>query len=88
MKVTKRASFTCQNYVDICIQNWHLVKEVVSLGAKDKEDKRRNTKWIKDLNEIRNRVAHPERGALDSGQVDRVRQIYGRVEERFAGEVS
>ncbi len=77
-----------QNYVDICIENWRLVKDVVSLGARDKEDKRRNTKWIKDLNEIRNRVAHPERGALDSGQVDRVRQIYGRVEERFTGDVS
>lgn len=73
------------HYVDICIQNWQLVKDVVSLGAKDKEDKRRNTKWITELNAIRNRVAHPERGALGRKQVDRVREIHGQVEDYIAG---
>ena len=77
-----------QNYVEICIQNWDLVKERVSLGARDKEDKRRNTKWIRDLNDIRNRVSHPERGALDRVQVERVREIHGQVEVHLAGEAS
>lgn len=77
-----------QNYVDICIQNWHLVKGGVSLGAKDKEDKKRNTKWIRDLNDIRNRVSHPERGALDRAQVDRVREIHGLVEAHIPRKAS
>ena len=76
-----------QNYVDICIHNWNLVKDVVSLGAKDLQDKKRNTKWIKELNDIRNRVSHPERGVLNPEQVVRVREIYGRVEEYFPQDV-
>ena len=77
-----------QNYVDICIQNWNLVKDVISLGAKDKENKKQNTKWISDLNDIRNKVAHPEQGVLDADQVARVREIYDRVEEYFPEDIS
>lgn len=77
-----------QNYVDICIQNWDLVRDVVSLGERDKANKKRNTKWIKDLNEIRNKVAHPERGPLEKAEVERVQEIYGLVEEHFPGDVS
>ncbi len=72
-----------QNYVDICLHNWPLVKETISLGAKDTQDKKRNTKWIKDLNDIRNIVSHPERGVLNPEQVDRVREIYDKVDEYF-----
>ena len=77
-----------QNYVDICAQNWLLVKDVIGLGAKDKQDKRRSMKWIRDLNDIRNRVAHPERGALDTDQVSKVREIYGGVAEYLSVDVS
>ena len=72
-----------QNYVDIFIHNWNLVKQVVSLEAKDKEAKTRNTKWVKDLNDIRNKVAHPEQGALNADQVMKVREIYDKVEKYF-----
>lgn len=72
-----------QNYVDICIDNWALVKEVISLGARDKEAKTRNTKWIKDLTRVRNKVAHPEQGLLNSEEVIQVREIYDKVEEFF-----
>ena len=72
-----------KNYVDICIRNWNLVKNVVSLDAKDKEAKKLNTKWITDLNRIRNKVAHPEQGVLNAGQVAEVREIYDKVEEYF-----
>ena len=42
------------NYIDICIKNWDFVKDVISLGVKDKDNKKANTKWIRILNEIRN----------------------------------
>lgn len=72
-----------QNYVDICIQNWGLVKDVISLDAVDKEAKKANTKWIRDLNDIRNKVAHPEQGVLSTDQVAFVKEIYENVENYF-----
>ncbi len=69
------------NYVDICIYNWNLVKDEISLGAKDKENKKANTKWIKDLNEIRNITAHPERGVLSTDQVAFVNKCYEKIEK-------
>ena len=77
-----------QNYVDICILNWDLVKEVISLGSKDKEAKTRNTKWITDLNNIRNKVAHPEQGVLAADQVTNIRETYDKVEMYFPKKVS
>ena len=71
------------NYVEICIQNWDLVKDVISLGASDKEAKKANTKWIRHLNDIRNKVAHPEQGVLNAVQVAQVKEIYDKVEEYF-----
>ena len=76
-----------QNYVDICIHNWDLVKDVISMGAKDKEAKTRNTKWIRHLNIIRNKVAHPEQGVLSADQVTQVRDIYNNVEEYFPEDI-
>ena len=32
------------DYIEICIKNWHLVKGVISLDARDKENKKANTK--------------------------------------------
>ena len=72
-----------QNYVEICIHNWDLVKGVISLESKDREAKTRNTKWINELNNIRNKVAHPEQGVLSTAQVTRVREIYDKVEQYF-----
>ncbi|MDE0153149.1 MAG: DGQHR domain-containing protein [Gammaproteobacteria bacterium] len=71
------------NYVDICINNWDIVKDVISLDAKDKQAKTVNIKWIKRLNEIRNKVFHPEQGALSTEQVAFVEDIYKKVEEHF-----
>ena len=76
------------NYVDICIHNWGLVKHVISLGANDKEAKKANTKWIKDLNDIRNKVAHPEQGVLTANQVAQVKEFHDKVEEYFPEETS
>ena len=71
------------DYIDICIQNWNLVKGVISLDARDKENKRANTKWIKDLNEIRKITTHPERGVLTTEQVAIVNRCLEKVEKFF-----
>jgi DNA sulfur modification protein DndB len=75
-----------QNYVDICIHNWPLVKDVISLDEKDKEAKTKNTKWIRELNDIRNKVAHPEQGVLDAEQVAFVKEVYDKLEKYFPAE--
>lgn len=72
-----------QNYVDICIQNWNIVKDVISLDAKDKQAKQANIKWIKELNRVRNKVSHPEQGVLNAEQVAFVEDIYEKVEKYF-----
>ena len=69
------------NYVEICIKNWYLVKDVISLGARDKENKKVNTKWIKKLNDIRNITAHPERGVLSTDQVALVNKCCEKVQK-------
>lgn len=71
------------NYLDIFLKNWNIFKDVISLDANDKDAKRVNVKWIKDLNDIRNKVAHPERGILDTEQVEFIEQIYEKVKKYF-----
>lgn len=75
-----------QNYVEICVHNWPLVKDVISLDEKDKEAKTKNTGWIRDLNDIRNKVAHPEQGVLAAEQVALVKDVYLKVEKYFPAE--
>ena len=76
------------SYIDICHDNWDLVKDVISLGARDKNNKRANTKWIKDLNEIRKITTHPERGVLTTDQVDFVNGLFENVEKYFPADIS
>lgn len=71
------------SYIDICHQNWEVVKEVISLDLKDKDNKKLNTKWIKDLNDIRTVTAHPERGVLSADQVGFVNDVLGKVDKFF-----
>lgn len=68
------------SYIDICIANWELVCDVISLDTKDKDNKKANTKWIKDLNEIRKITTHPERGVLSTDQVTFVNEVFEKVE--------
>lgn len=63
------------SYVDICGDNWDLFKDVISLGEKDKDNRKKRTKWIRDLNELRKITAHPERGVLSITQVSFVNEI-------------
>jgi hypothetical protein len=76
------------SYIEICHSNWELVRDVVSLDFKDKDNKRNNTKWIKDLNEIRKITTHPERGVLTTDQVVFVNEIHDKVQRYFPAEGS
>lgn len=69
------------SYIEICMDNWELFKDSISLGTKDKDNKKNATKWIKDLNEIRKITTHPERGILTADQVEFVRDIHEKVEQ-------
>ena len=76
------------SYIDICHKNWDLGKDVISLGASNKNNKRENTKWIKDLNEIRKITTHPERGVLTTDQVAFVNEVFDKVEKYFPEDIS
>ena len=76
------------SYIEICHNNWALVKDVISLGASNKDNWRANTKWIKDLNELRKITTHPERGALTTDQVAFVNEFFDKVEMHFPEDLS
>ena len=77
------------SYIDICHNNnWDLVKDVISLGARNKDNKRQNTKWIKELNEIRKITTHPERGVLTTDRVAFVNEVFDKVEKYFPEDIS
>ncbi len=59
-----------------------------SLDARKIDNKKANTKWIKDLNDIRNITAHLERGVLTTTQVAFVNECFERVEKYFPADAS
>lgn len=73
------------DYIEICYDNWEILKDVISLDAKNKDNKKKNTKWIKELNDVRNRTAHPEHGGLSREHVEFVNDIYEKI-KRFPPE--
>ena len=75
------------SYIEICHNNWDLVKAIISLDANNKNNKRANTKWIQDLNEIRKITTHPERGVLTTDQVAFVNEIFEKVEKFFPEDI-
>ena len=76
------------NYIDICHKNWGLFKDVISLDARNKDNKDANTKWIKNLNDIRTITMHPERGVLTTDQVASVNELFDKVKEHFPEDIS
>ena len=76
------------SYIEICHSNWDLFRDAISLGSADKDNKRANTKWIKDLNEVRKITTHPERGVLSTAEVAFVNEVLDKVEKYFPEDVS
>ena len=71
------------DHMAICHKNWDLFKDVISLDSPNKQNKTANTKWIKNLNDIRNITAHAAQGVLSKEQVTEVNQLYEKVLEYF-----
>ena len=71
------------NYIDICHLNWDVFKAVISLDERDKDNRKVCTKWIKELNDIRQITSHPERGILTPEQVGFVRSVAEKVDQYF-----
>ena len=71
------------HYETICKhgQNWEIFKDVISLDEKDKNNKNKNSKWMREINNFRQTTAHPERGPLNNTQVSRVNEIYNKVQQ-------
>ena len=84
----KEAQLFLINYIGICHHNWDLFKTAVSLDARNKDNKKANTKWIKELNDIRNITAHPARGPVNTEQVAFVNECLEKVETFFPVNVS
>ena len=75
-----------RDYVHISVKNWDLVKDVISLDAKDKMAKKKNVQWISDLNIISQTTKHPEKGPLSVEQVERVNELSVLVQKHFPPE--
>ncbi len=71
------------NYIQICQRNWDLFKDTISLDDSDKSNRRAMTRWIKEINDMRQVAAHAPRGALSKNQVKRVNDVYEKVKEHF-----
>jgi DNA sulfur modification protein DndB len=67
-------------------ENQH--RDVISLDSKDKDNRKECTKWIRELNLIRQITAHPEKGVLTTDQVAFVNEIFDKVESCFPSETA
>ena len=76
------------SYVGICHHSWNLFKNVISLDAVNKDNRKANTKWITKLNDIRAITTHPERGVLSTDQVAFVNEHVDKVETYFPAAVN
>ena len=70
--------FELIDYKKIAASNWILFQQVFSFGdGRSKDDLLR---WYDRLNGIRNRIAHPERGAITPEEVEFLKAIQGHLE--------
>lgn len=68
------------DYRKICEDNWGLFHEIISLGLDCGNRKSDRTKWINDVNAIRNRISHHTREDITNNDVSFLRDVWGRVE--------
>ena len=66
---------------DIALANWTLFKDAFSLSTQGKKQDR--TKWLVDLNQIRQTTHHVVKGVLSRDQVDQVKVIHKEVFSRM-----
>ena len=67
------------DYRDIALVNWTIFENTLSLGQKG--SKRNVLNWFVKLNNIRNKVSHPERGAATIEEVEFLKSLRRQIEE-------
>jgi len=78
----KEENFDLIHYLDIISKNWDIFKEVY--GFKDLgNSKIKQLSWFKELNRIRNKVAHPERGKITEDELKFIKELYKKLEDRI-----
>jgi len=82
----KAAYFEMLDYRRIAVEtnNWHIFEPIFGSGASGNKEKK--TKWMVDINELRNLVSHPSSGAtLSIEQVAEIEQRERWLESQIAG---
>ena len=69
------------HYKSIAAQNWELFKEDFSF--KDKGNKEAQLGWLVELNKIRNKISHPERGMISKAELAYLRDIATKIASKF-----
>jgi hypothetical protein len=81
---SKEAYFDLIDYRGIAIENWQLFEPLMAQGTSGNKEKK--TKWIVDVNEKRNIVAHPSSGVLLSiEQLSELQNYERTLVERIEG---
>jgi len=71
------------NYQEIALDNWELLGSAFALGNKDIGNRKKCVEWIKKLNDIRTITHHPEKGVLETDQINFVKNVAEGVAEHF-----
>lgn len=67
---SREAYFDLIDYRTIAINNWALFESFIGFGDRPNASKEKRTRWMADVNEIRNQVAHASSGViLDSESI-------------------
>jgi DNA sulfur modification protein DndB len=74
------------DYKSIAAQNWELFKDEFSL--EEKGGKEAQLKWIQQLNTIRNKISHPERGMITKDELAFLRDVGSKMEFKFQDEAN
>lgn len=64
-------------------ENWDSFKEVFSLDSPDKSSRDERTKWIKGINDIRNKTHHPIKDPLNQKEIQDVLELYEKFLKYF-----
>lgn len=73
----KESYFMLVDYKEIILKNWDIFSDIYKLDASS--SKRDFTAWFIKLNDIRNKVSHPERGLATSEELEFIRKIKERI---------
>jgi hypothetical protein len=83
-RATKEAYFELIDYRRIALERWDIFGTIFGYGTSGNKEKK--TKWMVDINEMRNLVSHPSSGAtLSVEQVAEIEQRQRWLEGQIAG---